>query len=124
MSRFTKAFNFSVEFDGDTVTGSMTRMKRGDIAKFSRFLRGDDLTPDETFEAVTDGIPVLSEHVQSFSGLLDADGVAMEFKDTVDESYFLELHLLMITELLTHSMVQQGQEGNSAGQLPSSTIQA
>lgn len=127
MSGFTPSVSFTTEFDGDTVSMRLRRLKRKDLNKVSPYMKMADpksglvqLSLEESFEFLEIMSGVLPEYVQQFKGLTDAEGNPLDLNQALEESYFIPLISAITGRLFEISNVQEGEAKNSAGQ-PSDT---
>lgn len=115
MSRFTKTFSFTTNFEDDVVSVTMTRMTRKDAMSLKRFYKvGEDGKQSISFEDAQQMTEVMSdilpEHVKSFSGLKSAEGDDLTFSEVYDEAYFLPLVQDIMSELFSNSYSNGEQE--------------
>lgn len=134
MSNFTPLVTKKFEFDGDTVTVRFARMKRKHFVKMMPFFMRfkEDATKigspeeggEETEESMQaklnliDGVfdqlgDKMSEYVRTVEGLRDAAGNEVDVDTMLEDSYFLELQLELITAMLDESLGPMGKAKRS-----------
>jgi len=74
MSKFTPTFSTSFDFDGDTISVTMNRLKRKHALKLAPYIKYDDkgevsLSLEENLTLLDVAIPIIQGHVKSMSGL-------------------------------------------------------
>lgn len=116
MSKFTKNFTVTKEFDGDTVIVNMSRMKRKDALKLAPYMNkitdGDTtkLTFEDNMQMVDAAANLLPKYVNSITGLyIDETEVTKDselFTDMLEEVYFMELVSELIGDLVQNSFLQ------------------
>ena len=111
MSNFTKTFNFTTQFEDDTVTVVMERLKRADTMKLLPFFGEPDSegkqkisfkNRTELMDAMSD---ILPKTVKSVTGLHDENGEAISFEDVMNETYFAILINEIVDKLFENSFV-------------------
>ncbi len=111
MSKFTPTAEYSTEFEGDTVTMKIGRMKRADQQTLVPFIGDVDEhgVAKMTFkdQAVMGNamMELLPKYVTDFAGLKDASGDAITLKDAIEEVYFQGLISQILAELLVLSNI-------------------
>ena len=129
MSKFTKNFTVIKEFDGDTITVNMSRMKRKDAMKLAPFMNkaADSdvatMTFEDNMQMVDAAADLLPKYINSITGLV-IDGVEVTkdselFKTMLEEIYFLELVSELISELVQNSFLQNVKKSEA---LPENTL--
>lgn len=122
MSNFTPLADYTVEFEGDTVTMQLRRLKREDQQKLVPFMGevGDDGKAKMTFKdqmemsnAMQDLLP---GHVKNFKGLRDANSANITLEVAIDEVYFQDLVGKILMELMHISNVGIKEEKKSEAQ--------
>lgn len=123
MSNFTPSVKFSTEFDGDTVTMQLSRMKKKHVMELMPILlrHAGKVTPESNDEIVIDIVDMmkdesdvidmaskfLPDYVNNFSGLSDANGAAIDLELAMDQNYFQPLISEIIRELINISKPTQ-----------------
>jgi len=126
MSRFTKTFTVTKEFDDDTITIVMERMKRTEALSLAPFFK-EDANGNQmiSFEDRPKMMDVMSEIlprcVKSFTGCKDEFGADMTFAEVLEEAYFISLVQEIINELFQHSYSSGVSSKKSEAPLPSTT---
>lgn len=117
MSKYTPKITTTREFDGDTVAVTLSRMKRKHMLLISGKVVVDEngdsslkVTQAEMLEAMSD---VLRECVVEMSGLFDADGEAISLDTVLDDLYFFELAMWILSELMVGSRLSKEDEKKS-----------
>jgi len=109
MSKYTKATHFEIDFEGDTIKVSMTRLKRADYLKIVPHIKIDEETKKSTMnmteklefmDVATDMLP---KYVKRFEGLHDTDGEEIPFKEVVETTYFMDILSQMVERLFSSS---------------------
>lgn len=124
MGNFTPKVKFTTEFDGDTISMELARLKRKHVVALSPFMKESDAEGNTTMsfedqakfaEALTG---VLPEVVFNFSGVTTSDGQPVSLETVISEAYYNGLVVLITQELFAISYPNGQQLGNS--QQPSS----
>ncbi len=115
MSNFTPSVFYTTEFEGDSVSMTITRLKRKTIMKLiplftdvdlEDFKKGrDEINADamvKVLDVVSDELP---KYVHDFTGLTDSEGKQLKFKDIVDEMYFLSLVIDIFSKMMEMSSI-------------------
>jgi len=110
MSKYTPQVQFATEFDGDKVSMRLARLKRKHVVLMAPFMSGETDVDGNDIISFKDEVQlsevmskILPEVVTEFSGLVDAEGVAIELTVAVDDMYFSELVAVITKELFTIS---------------------
>jgi len=123
MGHFSKVVEQEITFDGDLLKIKMRRMKNKHMLHIGPAL-------SEPFEKSSGGLLLrtsklvdvakepLAECVTELSGLKDADGNALEFKDILEESYFLPLLDQILGMLIQVSVMSEVDAKKSAAVQP------
>jgi len=117
MSGFTKTKTFETTFDGDTVSMTLTRLKRKDMMKMAPALSKikQNMTEEEGAEVLDEFADIVIRNTSNFSGLKDNDGNLISLEEAVEEAYFIYLTSAIATELMKISSVRtdvgEAQEG-------------
>lgn len=102
MSGFTLRTKYETEFEGDKVTMYLARLTRNQTKHISKFLDEDEegvkrIRFSDSMEMLDCAAHFMSDVVHDFTGLTDAAGQQISFKDTVmEQQYFSDL----VTEIL------------------------
>ena len=117
MSNFTKLITIHEEFEGDNVTVKASRLSNASFSKLGpvievaahvKALKAGKEPPEinvkagEAFQIIHE---ILSDHVNSISGLYDADGEPLSYEDIANEIYFKDLRAVIFSKILSASMV-------------------
>lgn len=104
MSRFTKKVTFETEFEGDTVSLKLARLKRKDMMTLSPFMPdGDQVGSAQTMDLMDVATNLLPDYVSDWVGPTDEDGNELSLEDVMEEMYFLELISAIVTKLFEAS---------------------
>lgn len=111
MSKFTKQFTKQYDFDGDTVTIVMNRMKRKaalKLAPMGEFFSADDKELDfgASLEFMDVACKMLMDYVVSLEGLTNEEGIKITKEDVFGEeaeTYFMELVSMAMNDLMSES---------------------
>lgn len=135
MSNFTPLVEFSTQFDGDTVTMKLGRLKKKHMVRLlPKFLESIDddnsteseggfklnilkMMQDET-EIAELAAEFIGEYVHEFKGLKDADGNAISLETVVEQNYFQDLMSSILKELISISSPSQQDMDSLGKQLP------
>jgi hypothetical protein len=123
MSNFTPSVKFSTEFDGDTVTMSLYRLKKKHMMKMMPIIaRQVSLSANDSEDEVSINLTemleaegelsiiaesFIHEYVKDLSGLLSADGEKIDFETVLEQSYFQPLVAQIIKRLFEISKPSQ-----------------
>lgn len=123
MSGYTPTITYRAEFEGDQVVFKLRRMKR---KLFNKILPELDLSKvDESGKTVVSMTPAqslalmemiageLKDYVVSMEGLVDAEGNVLSFDEVVEQAYFQELVMGLVSYLMEHSRPTEEEEKNS-----------
>lgn len=126
MSQFTPETGFSIKFDGDTVSGSMKRLKRGDFLKLYPDMDGmaavdaggktARVSIRASVETLDRAAELLPGYVTEFKGLriggveVGADGF---FKEFAGLSFFSSLVSGLLGHLMNTSYLLEDEEKKS-----------
>ena len=122
MGKFTKSTTHNIEFDGDTVTVVLTRMKRKDAMKLMPFIQPPDadgkvkMIPFQDQMKMLDvAADILPKYITRVSGLMDLDtNVELDTKEAsdriVEEAYYMGLIGELIGEWVEASFLFEGGE--------------
>ena len=96
MSGFTPLVTFETEFDGDTITFKLRRLKQKHMLLLSPHLEkmsGDDvkISFTDAMEAEDVLSKIIPDCIDSMEGLKTADGAVLNVSDIVGELYFSRL---------------------------------
>lgn len=127
MSKFTKAVRFTTEFDGDTVSMSLARLKRADMMKLSSYISigpdGEALGELDQTAIMEVAVDFLPRYVTNFAGLMTEDGETVSLEEMIEEAYFFALASNIIAEIFNISNMGKGDEKNSDKQPNTSTAE-
>jgi hypothetical protein len=126
MSKFTKQFTRTYEFDGDFVTVTMNRLKRKDAVKLAPFLPEPDsegkyiFNTQQGFEFMDKAGEILGKYVTHIEGLKDGEGVPVPREllfgnEDEAEAYFMPLLGEMMGDLMEASFVSDEETKKSSG---------
>ena len=87
MSGYVRNTEFSIEFDGQTVKGSLSALSFADLLR----LEAKDVETDQDAAKVL--AEILPTYVTIFSGLTDAAGAAVTIQEVCSLAYFTELSM-------------------------------
>lgn len=113
MGNWTKEVRLpEIEFDGDTVVFTVTRMLVEDMQMLSKFFDKDSGTLKFTDNLEVCGLAktILPRRVVKIEGMKKADGTDMtreEYLAVASEFYFAELNGQLFGELMSVSVVKQ-----------------
>lgn len=122
MSKYTKFFTASTEFDGDTVTVKMSRLKRKHLLDLAGTVAKDPNTgnwvPKVSENAMLEAaIGPIRDCTAEINGLKDADGVDIPIEDVLEDAYFMPLSLWLLSTLMENSRLGDSDEKKSEPQL-------
>lgn len=110
MSKYLPTIKYSTEFEGDAIEVELLRLSRKD---YMDIITNSAAEIGEGGAAKVDVVKVVNnlnnfsdklvDHVKVFKGLKDADGNALNFKDIVNTTYFTELVMDVMKELIEKS---------------------
>jgi hypothetical protein len=105
MSNFTKDILFTTEFEGDTVSLRLARLKRKDMMTLSPHMpdAGEKVGAVQSMDLMDVALALLPKYVTEFKGPKDADGNELSLEDIMEEMYFLELVSRIVTHLFEAS---------------------
>lgn len=125
MGNFTKDFTKVYEFDGDTVSVTMSRLLRKDAMKLTPYVHTDEngntvMSMDDQMEMlnlVTELFPI---YITKLSGLV-VEGEELIIEDRksnnellyglfLEQVYFLNLHSMIVADLMSESFVSSDDE--------------
>lgn len=118
MSNFTPLVKFSLEFEGDSISMDLRRLKREAILKLSPYLTTNEqgkvtgLSFEDQTKFTNVMIEILPSYVTNFSGLVDAIGNLISLEDMIQEAYFQSLVSHIVSKLLLISSPDGGEEKN------------
>lgn len=117
MSGYTQSVTESFEFDGDTITISMARIKRADLIKVGPHLPkpGEEADQEKNLKVFEILAGIVGDYVKEFSGLKDNDGNSIAFDLVLDEAYFQDLLSEIIAWWFQASQMQQAEVGKRKG---------
>lgn len=123
MGQFTPTFNIQEQFDGDTVTIELRRLKNKHQLLLAPHMTGSAtgelrLLFEGFVQLAQVAAQVLPDCVVSIHGLADATGAPLGLSDIVEEAYFSPLVVSIMRELMVQSTVA-GVEKKSVEPLPS-----
>lgn len=130
MSKFTPSVRFVTEFEEDTVTMNLNRLKTDTFMSWSPFFEnidaGGSMPPFDAVRLVDHVRKELGQYVHNFDGLKDAEGKSVSLATMVAEAYFFELVQEIVGELIIISKLRKGEEdeGKSAGPQPGPTMES
>lgn len=120
MSKFTPTFSDTFEFDGDTITVVMHRLKRKHALKLAPHIKYDEqgevsLSLSENLELLDMAVPIIKEHLKDLSGLtIEGEELVVEgskpnnsalYEMVLEETYFITLLGELLSTLMEHSFV-------------------
>lgn len=125
MSRFTKTFKFTLEFDGDTIEVTARRLQQKHFAALTPFIKSDGEEKDKAVKVqMKEGVEMLGVAAQilpdcivEFSGLKAADGTALTLADIVHEVYFMRILSNMLNRLMAESFLKEDDAKKSSAPL-------
>lgn len=110
MSKYLPTIEYTTEFEGDTVKIELVKLSRKDYMKIiavSPTSMGDSGIAQVDIMKVLDSLDsiadIILKSVKSFTGLKDANGDALEFKDIISTTYFTELVMDVMKTLIEKS---------------------
>lgn len=113
MSRFTKQFSFTLEFDGDVVAVTARRLQQKHFAVLTPFIKtGEEQASakvqlKEGVEMLGVAAQILPDCIVSLTGLKAADGVDLALSDIITEVYFMRLLADMLGKLMAESFLKE-----------------
>jgi len=122
MSKFTKQFRTTYNFEGDVVNVTMTRLKRKDAIKLAPFMTEPDedgkvtMALEDSMKFADAANVILVNCITEFEGLKDAGGNALSKEDVFgaeSEAYFMSLTSEIISDLMDASFVGADDEKKS-----------
>ena len=128
MSSFTKEIQLGpFEFDGDSITLVVRRLKRKDLKKIQPFLMSDGkgsitVDPLQSLDMIDSIAPILPKRVISVSGFSPESETEKALEIILDESYFLNLLVDMITQLMEKSFYKPGKKEEKKSDNPSTNL--
>jgi hypothetical protein len=87
MSGYVRETKFSIEFEGDTVSGSLAPLKFPDLLR----LESKDVKNDQEAAAVL--AEIAPQYVKSFVGPKDAAGVEVPLQEVFESAYFIDISM-------------------------------
>jgi len=114
MSKFTKQIKRVYQFEDDTVSVSMKRLKRKDAIKLAPFMSEPDengqvsMAFEDSLKFADKACEVLLKYTTVFEGLKEEDGTPIPLEDVFGEegeTYFMELTSNMMSDLMEASFV-------------------
>lgn len=124
MSNYLPLVKKTFEFQGDKISAEFKRLTRAQMIKIAPHIPSEDA--DETLmdqmKTADVSIGILIENMESFKGLKDEDGNALEFNDICHESYFTPLLSEMAMSLLSESMVSDEKKSSSSSDPSSKSL--
>lgn len=87
MSGYVRNTEFSIEFDGQTVKGSLLPLSLPDLLR----MEAKDVATDQDAAKVL--AEIVPNYVKEFSGLTDAAGTPMTIQEVCSTAYFIELSM-------------------------------
>lgn len=87
MSGYVRNTEFSIEFDGQTVKGSLLPLTLPDLLR----MEAKDVSTDQDAAKVL--AEILPNYVKDFSGLTDAAGVPLTIQEACGIAYFIDLSM-------------------------------
>ena len=105
MSNFTKDILFTTEFEGDTVSLKLARLKRKDMMLLSPHMpnEGENVGAVQSMDLMDVAMSLLPKYVSEFKGPKDSDGMPLTLEEIMEEMYFLELISRIVTKLFEAS---------------------
>jgi hypothetical protein len=94
MSGYVRNTEFSIEFDGQTVTGSLSPLTLPDLLR----MEAKDVSTDQDAAKVL--AEILPTYVTGFSGLTDAAGTSLTIAEVCGLAYFIELSMAIGRKLV------------------------
>lgn len=132
MSNFTPTVPYETDFEGDTVTMQLSRLKKGALLKLAPHIKGELNKDGEIimeFEDQTELLTLLDETligaVNNFNGLKTGDGKHIPLEEMVKEGYFMSLSADILGQLFKITqptkgkpdvLKDDGEAGNLKGQ--------
>lgn len=118
MSRFTPRVTFELEFEGDHITMSLSRLQRDAVQSLMPYIETDEdgqvksmgFKSQLEFSAATIGF--LPQYVHDFVGLKDANGSAVTLEVMLKEVYFNDITTAIIQKLFKISRMSEETAGN------------
>lgn len=122
MGNFTRTFSKTIEFDGDTISYTMKRLKRKKALDLAPYMTYDDdgnlkMTFEDQLKFVEVGATLLGDHLTEFSGLVvegqEVQLNSTEFKEIFEEAYFMPLISELFNDLMSESFMDNDDVGKS-----------
>lgn len=113
MSNFTPTVPFTTNFDGDTVSMDLARLKRKHVIIVAPFMKGVAKDGTAVIEFGTElsysnaMIKILPEVVFNFNGLVTADSTLISLEDAINETYFSALIGAIMSKLFLISKPEE-----------------
>lgn len=122
MSKFTKSITRTYDFEDDTVTVTMNRLKRKHALKLIPHIGEPDedgrvvMNLDESMEFMDLAAGMLTQYITSMVGLVDDEGAQISVDDAFGEeaeSYFIQLASDIMSDLMEASFIKPKDEKKS-----------
>lgn len=124
MGKYTRTFTVTREFDGDTVIVELSRLQRKHMAQMSGNV---EMKQDGTYvmkgtqEEILDKISgTVRECVVRLDGLTDNEGAPVPIEVVLDDTYFFELSMWLLTSLMKGSRMADDGDDAKKSAAPSS----
>ena len=107
MSKFTPTVKFEIEFDGDTISMDLRRLKNDHMIKLSQYFSPDskDIGLTRTVKIIKEAKEVFTDCVINFQGLKDASGNLLSLDSIFDELYFTQIFDEILGKLIHISVL-------------------
>ena len=123
MSGYTPKEKFELEFEGDIITYSLSRMTRKEVMVLTPyFMKVKTDESEEAMNAMDKVIDMLPDHVSEFKGLKDAGGNALSFESMFNQSYFIRVVKDMAANLMQISWISKEKGGDEKKSIDTSVV--
>ncbi len=126
MKEFLPQFEFSILFDGHTITGSMRALKRKDMLSLLPYLHPtEENSPSNAWEQNLRlqeiGVQILPDYITSFSGF-KIKGVSASLEDVLEHQYFSPLVDALLATLIRGGQLQEEEPSEKKSAAPSTVL--
>ena len=122
MSSFTPLVKFEVQFENDTITMNLRRLKRKAMMKLTPYMTKDGEGALDEIELMNVSADMLPEHVVDFKGLFTKNGMVITIEEMCEEAFFITLQADIVGEIFKISSLQEEEAKNSQGRPSTSPV--